>query len=152
MTSINTACKGYLRELPKGHTVIDVPNGTVVLSYTADVVKNDRGQLKLYVQLIDDYGYQRELTVEYVQNSDPLKTLWRYHAYRHPGRRNISLASPEVAIHFIRKFFGQTKRYPSLLFNEQRIVDGKCERPTGAGFVHLNEQLLDGASLSVNLL
>jgi hypothetical protein len=100
---------------------------------------------KLAVQVIDAYGYQRELMVQFRHASGDSKILhWEMHVYRHPGRRNIQEMSQVVAENFINRFLVICEKYPLFLFN-----DGM---PRSKGFVQLSEQLLDGAALSVKLL
>jgi hypothetical protein len=152
MSSLTKGLKDKLASLPHGFTVIDVPYGSVTLrnEWTPEV--SDDWLLELYVQLIDAYGYQRELRVERVPHRDPEQTFWRSHAYQHPGRHQISVMSQDTAIGFIHKFFNQVERYPSLLFNDDQIEDGKLQRARGDGFVHLNELLLRGLPLSTRML
>lgn len=152
MSSLTKGLKDKLASLPHGFTTIDVPHGSVTLrnEWTPEV--SDDWWLKLYVQLVDVYGYQRELSVERVPHADAEQTFWRSHAYQHPGRRQISVISQNTAIGFIHKFLGQVKRYPSLLFNDDQIEDGKLQRARGDGFVQLNESLLRGRSLNARML
>jgi len=134
----------------------------------------------LSVQCFDAYGYQRELSVHLQREAGaPLNSrrTWVVHAYRHPGRREITEVSGKVARAFIERFWELTRDYPSLLFNEtgehrrtddllaaidrdatgrelRRLTDDAIRgcRPCNEGFVRLHESLLDGAAPSVNLL
>lgn len=103
---------------------------------------------RLYVQVIDAYSYQRELTVEYRHEPGDSKNLyWEYHIYRHPGRRRVEKVSQKVATAFIERFLHLCEDYPVLLFNE-----GTIDRPRSDGFVRLAERLHDGEKLSAGML
>lgn len=115
---------------------------------------------KLYVQAIDAYGFQRELSVQrlHVYNPDTGKTsyVWEMHVYAHPGRRNRYEVSEAQAKGFISAFLSLCERYPDLLFNSPfwRESDAKTPanvRPVSAGFVTLCERLHRGASLAESL-
>jgi hypothetical protein len=100
---------------------------------------------KLEVQVIDQYGFQRELSVQLRHRAGSSHSFcWEMHAYRHPGRRNIKEVPRHVAERFIARFLEICEKHPILLFND--------EMPRSMGFVRLSECLLDGATLSVRLL
>jgi hypothetical protein len=105
---------------------------------------------KLEVQVIDQYGYQRELSVGFHHRAGNSKAhYWEMHAYRHPGRRNIQELSKAVAERFINRFLEVSEKYPIFLFNNADNAKGE---PRSRGFVQLSEQLLDGETCSVELL
>jgi hypothetical protein len=135
--------------LPVETEIIDVPYGTVIFS-----VENNRPP-KLYVQIIDAYGYQRELIVQVGYPGENAN----YHAYQHYGRRYTSQVSNAAAKAFIARFLQQTKEYPSLLFNECVPKYGdvitepiKFIRPACVGFVLLSDRLLNGYPLTQQML
>jgi hypothetical protein len=105
---------------------------------------------KLEVQVIDQYAYQRELSVQFKHRAGDSKDLyWEVHAYRHPGRRNIQEVSKVVAERFIERFLEICDKYSIFLFNNADLFEGK---PRSKGFVQLTERLLDGETCSVKLL
>lgn len=139
-------------ELPTDRIVYQFENASVV--YTADFsLATDRVMPKLDVMVIDQYRYQRELSVAFRHEpGDSKKLLWEYHAYRHPGRRYIGTISKSVGQRFINRFLDLCENYPSLLFNRAGEHTSIANRPRAEGFVHLSEQLLDGWEFSVKLL
>jgi hypothetical protein len=70
------------------------------------------------------------------------------HAYRHVGRREIQEPSQAVAERFILRFLEICEKFPIFLFNSADASGS----PRSGGFVHLSERLLDGETLSVELL
>jgi hypothetical protein len=103
----------------------------------------------LSVQVLDQYGYQRELTVHLCHTGGDSETLdWDVHTYRHPGRRYIQQVSTAVAERFIERFLEICEKFPIFLFNSA----DNSGSPRSKGFVQLSEQLLDGAKCSVRLL
>ena len=92
------------------------------------------GKAKLFVQVLDAYGYQRELTISHVGGAFEL------HAYRHPGRRFQSQIPEKLATKLISRFLDLAQRFPSLLWNHAGNM------PRNSGFVHLHERMLDGAT------
>lgn len=115
---------------------------------------------KLYVQSIDAYGYQRELSVQrthrYNVSTGETVYYWESHVYCHPGRRNVQEISESQAKHFIAEFLRLAREYPTLLFNaafwraneEQTAAN---VMPRNSGFVHLCEMLHRGADLAHSL-
>lgn len=103
---------------------------------------------KLHVQAIDQYGYQREFTVQFTYAPGDSKDLyWEYKIYQHPGMRNGAKCSQAVAVKFIERFLYLCESYPTLLFNET-----DTRRPRAVGFVHLATTLYRGVPLSVRLI
>lgn len=119
---------------------------------------------KLYVQSIDAYGFQRELSVQRTHKNVFNSTngqyeviyYWESHVYCHPGRRDAQEVSESQAKHFIAEFLRLARDYPSLLFNAAfwRANDEQTAAnvmPRNAGFVRLCERLHRGASLAESL-
>lgn len=101
-------------------------------------------QAVLFVLVIDQYGYQRELKVE-VPRGDDLQD-GGYVVYQHPARRHKSRIQREEAVKFINTFLQRCEKYPALLFNrtgEHKTDEG---RPRHEGFVRLTEALFRGDS------
>lgn len=122
---------------------------TVMLTVSVDF--KGRARPKLYIQAIDAYRYQRELSIEYRHrpgNSDDM--YWECHAYRHPGVRHITEPSKAVAEKLIARILELCEKYPSLLFNSSD--DAGPGRARHEGFVHFHDILLAGADPSVKLL
>lgn len=124
---------------------------TVTDSHAGATAEENRPPVKcpkLYVQSIDAYGFQRELSVGKIHRYDPAtgktRFFWECHAYQHPGRREISEVSEYVATRFIAEFLKFCRSYPSLLFTETQ--------PINRGFVALSERLLRGEKLSASML
>ena len=112
-------------------------HGTV--TYTVEKDANGQDRPKLYIQIIDDYRYQRELSVQLRHEPGDMKSLfWEIHAYKHAGIRQISRPTEKNAKAFIARILELAEKYPSLLFNE------RGERPSFEGFVHMHDHLLDG--------
>ena len=92
------------------------------------------GKAKIFIQVLDAYGYQRELSISHVGGSFEL------HACRHPGRRFQSQIPEKLATKLIVRFLDLAQRFPSLLWNHAGNM------PRNSGFVHLHERMLDGAT------
>ena len=135
-------------KLPTERKVFQFDQASVV--YTAEHSRaTDLVMPKLYVQVIDQYGYQRELIVEFKHRAGDSKAhYWEMHAYRHVGRREIQELSKEVAERFILRFLDICEKHPIFLFNHADASGS----PRSGGFVHLSELLLDGEPCSVKLL
>lgn len=135
--------------LPTDRIVLSIDKAHASVVYTNEhSAATGRNMPKLYVQVIDAYRYQRELSVQLRWEPGNSKNLfWEYHIYRHPGYRYIGTISEAVATRFIERFLEQSQQYPTLLFNEASDRQARCE-----GFVHLAEKLHDGYELSVKLL
>lgn len=134
--------------LPTERQLFQFPGvGTVI--YTCDHSSaTGRPMSKLYVQVIDDYRYHRELTVEFRYEPGDSKNLrWEFHIYRHPGVRRIETITQGVAERFIERFLDLSANYPILLFNGRSEDRATCE-----GFVHLADRLHAGYDFSVKLL
>ena len=116
---------------------IEVPHGTVQ-TFGSD------GLSRLYVQAIDAYGFQRELTIR----SDGVG--YECLVYQHPGRREIFKVSQRKGREFIKAFVKQVKEYPVLMFNDTGYPASatQLQRPRHEGFVRLCEQLHRGEPLS----
>lgn len=139
--------------LPTERTVFQFEKAHACVIFTCDKDFNGTPRPKLYIQAIDQYRYQRELSIEYRHEpGDSSKLFWECHAYRHPGRRHITQLSPAVAKRLIARILHLSAEYPSLLFNAQDNAADVHDRPRSEGFVHFHETLLDGAEPSVKLL
>lgn len=120
-----------------------------------------RKHARLYVQAIDQYGYQREWTLEFRHESGNSRvTYWESHIYMHPGRRQIVKVGAKMAENCIRHFLHVCRKYPNLLFNAAALVNHDPARPLPArleirprnqGFVNLAEALHRGALPSARL-
>jgi len=100
---------------------------------------------KLDCMLLDQYGYQRELSVSFRwRPGDSRDLFWEISVYQHPNRRWSSEVSASYAEAFILRFAHLCIHYPSLLFNNtgEHLTDK--QRPRGEGFVRLCERLHRG--------
>ncbi len=123
------------------------PHATVLFSNDHSLATGQK-MPKLYVQAIDQYRFQRELSVDFRHEPGNSSILfWESHVYQHPGRRHIVKLGKSQAEAFIIRFLELCEQYPSLLFNAE---DSNRERHEG--FVHLCERLHRGDMPSVNLL
>jgi len=93
---------------------------------------------KLYIQCIDAYGYQRELTIQ-VKIVDGVRIGYS-HAYLHPYGRSEKNINPRQARNLIRRFITITQKWPELLFNKK-----SDSRETATGFVRWHTQLVFGS-------
>jgi hypothetical protein len=114
---------------------------------------------RLYVQCIDQYGYQREWSLQRTHKpGDSSTTYWESHIYQHPGRREITEVSDSIAARCIGRFLYLCENYPTLLFNEtairaQNAPNGTPDvRPRSEGFVHFAEALHRGARPTAKML
>lgn len=96
---------------------------------------------KLYVQALDAYGFQRELSVVEIPEG------FRVSVYMHPGRRESEQVSIKTGERFMARFLEITQSYRGLLFNPT-----EANRPKNAGFVSLCERLHRGEAVSAKLL
>jgi hypothetical protein len=96
---------------------------------------------KLYIQVIDAYGYQRELSLAYmrVPGRGDEGYRWEIYSYKHPGIRNISELNTLTATAMIVRLVELATKYPSLLFNE-----GTPRQARHNGFVRFHDLLLRG--------
>lgn len=95
-------------------TLLDTPNACVL---------RDHPLGRLYIQAIDAYGHQMELS---------LSAGGFLHAYIHPGQRAIHQLLPAQAEAWVGRLSELATRYPDLLANEQTTAQGR-----NAGLVHL---------------
>ena len=103
---------------------------------------------RLYVQLVDQYRFQREFTLEFRHKPGDSKTLyWESHVYKHPARRVVLQIGRTQAINCIRRILELCRDYPDLLFN---VEDER--RARSEGMVHFLERLHDGAAPSKRML
>lgn len=104
------------------------------LNSTACVIQD--GPLgALYVQCIDAYGFQRELSVHLFPNSGKADVT----VYQHPGRRDVQTLPHGIGRQFVVRFADAVTKYPGSLFNA-----GTLETPRCRGFVGLCERLHRG--------
>jgi hypothetical protein len=107
---------------------------------------------KLYIQCIDAYGRQLELSIQYRHEPGEFdKMHWELHAYRHPGVREICTLPKKLAEEFISRILDLCARFPSLLFNDPGHGLDKSS-PNCSGFVRLHTGLLDGYKPSLEML
>ncbi len=114
---------------------------------------------RLYVQAIDQYGYQREWVLERRHKPGDSSTIyWESHIYAHPGRREITEVSGSIAAQCISRFLDLCENHPTFLFNEtyirpQSSPNGTPDiRPRSEGFVHFAEALHRGARPTAKML
>ena len=100
----------------------------------------------LYVQSIDIYGFQRELTVRPSLDAGE----YEVHSYIHPGIRSRQFVSRYVALHFIERFRELITKHPDLYFNATKTEPVFLAR--NDGFVRLHTRLISGERFSVNLI
>lgn len=126
---------------------LESAHACVILTLDKDC--NGQERIKLYIQAIDAYCYQRELSIQYRHEPGNLdKMFWECHAYRHPGIRCIKTLAPAIAKRLIGRILYLAKNYPSLLFNDA----GSGGRAVSEGFVHFHDMLLAGYEPTCKLL
>jgi hypothetical protein len=135
-------------DLPTERKFYEFEQATVI--YNVEHVPGKDGAVpKLEVQILDQYGYQRELSFKFrVRGGQATTYYWEVHTYRHPGRRDIQHVSERVAIHFITRFLDICEKHPIFLFNSA----DQSGSPRSKGFVQLSERLLDGERCGVHML
>lgn len=124
----------------------------------------------LEIQVIDAYGYQRELSIvrkqHYSMRSEQMSEprlrsdgiVWVVSAYKHPFRPAVqTVVTPAVALRLIDRIWDLATEYPILIFNSTNEFHGGKARdiatgPRAAGFVHFHDRLLAGETPSVKLL
>jgi hypothetical protein len=97
----------------------------------------------LYILMIDAYGFQRELMI----NWDEEKKLMKVHSYMHTCLRHINWVTKDTARNFVEKLRDMCERYPDLLFNK-----GTEDIPRAKGFVVVHNRLLMGDQLSRDMI
>lgn len=107
----------------------------------------ERDRPRLFVMVLDEYGFQREMSVELKNRPGLTETFWECSVYMHPGRRWYQEASPSMAKRFIKKFLDLCENHPDLLFNKSEVGRPRCK-----GFVLLAERLHLKAALNSNLI
>ena len=120
--------------------------------FTVDKDANTVERPKLYIQCLDAYGRQLELSIQYRHEPGDMKKLfWELHAYRHPGIREICKLTAKMGEDMIKRIIDLCERFPGLLFNESAFRNGTYY-PNCHGFVLMHTQLLDGHKPSLDLL
>jgi hypothetical protein len=140
---------GTTTEAPK---TFEFPHACVIFGR----VKNAEGKSlpSVFIQCVDEYAYQRELSVKPVRTYDRVPREVRngleyeVHPYLHPGIRRVHRVSKAVATAFLIRLQEQLEKYPTLLFT---VKEGR-ELPLHRGFVHLHHRLLNYDDLSQKLL
>lgn len=97
----------------------------------------------LYIQALDAYGFQRELSI--VANDDFASQAFgrfKLKAYMHPGRRDELYLTDEQADKFVKRIEHVCAKYPSFLFNTPD-TGARCN-----GFVHLCESIHRGDDIA----
>lgn len=133
----------------------DIETGRIFQFGNATVIfKNKRSAAtgcklpSLEIQVIDQYGYQREWSLSKRWEPGDSKSLfWESHIYQHPGRKETELVSEALAKRVLRRFLYLCEKYPTLIFN-----DADERRARHDGFVHFAERLHRGEALSTKLL
>ncbi len=107
---------------------------------TASVIVN--GTLgKLFVQIIDAYGFQRELVAREIENG------FEFTVYQHPGQRTIQDTNVDDGEKFIARFIETVIKYPNFLFNSPTKDLPRC-----SGFVKLCERIRYGQKINRNTI
>lgn len=112
---------------------IELPQAVILVK-----VQDNAQWPEFFIQAIDSYRYQRELTIKPKLNAQ--NTLWEVHAYRHPGVRHICEITCEQAHLIIARLLEISTKYPVLLWNEE-TQEGRARHE---GFVHFHDLLLQG--------
>lgn len=108
------------------------------LNSTACAIENGPLGL-LFVQCLDAYGFQREMTV---RESNDTKGEFLVSVYVHPGRRHTVRVSCKEWEAFRTSFCDTVARYPDCLFNK-----GNASRAQCAGFVSMQEMIFRNVPL-----
>lgn len=108
------------------------------LNSTACAIENGPLGL-LFVQCLDAYGFQREMTV---RESNDTKGEFLVSVYVHPGRRHTVRVSRKEWESFRASFCDTVARYPDCLFNK-----GNASRAQCAGFVSMQEMIFRNVPL-----
>jgi hypothetical protein len=120
------------------------------VQFTKEKDVKGRARPKLYIQAIDAYSRQLELSIQYTHTPGDIDALgWELHAYRHPGVREKCVLTKAVAEKLISRILHLCEKYPALLFNESGYGVGYARNH---GFVMFHTQLLDGRIPSVRIL
>lgn len=93
----------------------------------------------LFVQCLDAYGFQREMTVRESTNE---KDEFIVQVYVHPGRRHTVRVTLKEWSAFYASFSDTVARYPDCLFNAPNESRARC-----AGFVSMQEMIFRGVPL-----
>lgn len=101
-------------------------------SHSCAIVRDDGS---LYVQSIDAYGFQREMTVA------PVVDGFSVHVYQHPGRREIVKMTRAKGGKFITRFLHLVEKYPTILFPAEGQVP---QLSRNHGFVMFSERVFRG--------
>jgi hypothetical protein len=126
--------------------VIQVEQGTIIMKTDADA--NGVIRPSLYIQVIDAYRYQRELTIGLRHSDGDMKKLhWESHAYTHPNFRHVMTLTPINAQKVITRILDLANNSRILLFNDAHPLQARHE-----GFVHFHNLLLAGYTPSVSML
>jgi hypothetical protein len=129
---------------------------TVQLRVSHPVGRSSKaGYAMVEVQMVDGYGWQRELAIGPILTStkeqpDKWTLGYRCHAYLHPGIRHIQYVSLAAGRKFMDGFIRILSCYPGLLFSKPgECPDNGC---ANRGFHNLHQRLLHGYQLSLELL
>jgi hypothetical protein len=134
MVMKSNVINNLLNTLPTSNLNYEFEQAVVIYSQT----ESEKGKFpKLFVQVIDAYGYQREFILNLHCENDAM--VWQYTIYHHPGRRFQSEVKEKIAIKFIKRFLYLCQKYPDLLFNKATTT--QFARPRNSGFVHFAERL-----------
>lgn len=135
--------------LPSKRIVLEFDNASVV--YTTDhSAATGKVMPKLYIQAMDAYRYQWELTIGYRHRPGDSKDLyWEGHIYRHPGMRQIQELDARTGKGMISRILELCHDYPTLLFNANNVPQGYARHE---GFIHMAVALLDGQQFSTKRL
>lgn len=120
--------------------------------FTKDKDVKGRERPKLYIQALDAYSRQLELSIQYTHTPGDIDALgWELYAYRHPGVREKCVLTKAVAEKLIIRILYLCEHYPKLIFNESNYGAG-AGYARNYGFVMFHTRLLDGCTPSVRLL
>jgi hypothetical protein len=102
----------------------------------------EKNKQRLYIQIVDEYSYQRELAIDF----DYQEKKYKVHSYLHssPCIREIKYVSNNVGELIIGQIIYLCEKYPDMLFN--------ADSARNKGFVRFHTLLIAGATPSVTLL
>lgn len=105
---------------------------------------------RLYVQILDSYGFQREMTLREMPEDAGERHFgpWTVNVYQHPGRRDIAYLSDAQAERLVARIREVCADHPSVLFN---VADASVNRARCHGFVHLCEAIHNGQAVGGKL-
>jgi hypothetical protein len=124
-------------------------------AHAAVLVNTGLGVGGVFIQVLDQYGFQRELRI-YKDNASGIEgQVYWVHAYTHPQHRRIHHVPLHVGEKFLKQLVQMLDKHPNLLFNEAKVLSvtpTQHIRPRCYDFVRMHERLLWGETLHAHLL